>query len=98
MHPLNHKFLQYGAPIVVLTGALAGLLAPFVIKAFGILQINPGIGSKALHEFAEEVHEIAFDALVILILVHAGFHLWRHFWLKDNALRIMVPEPLHKYL
>jgi cytochrome b561 len=26
------------------------------------------------------------------------FHLWRHFLLKDNALRIMVPKVLHKYL
>jgi cytochrome b561 len=35
---------------------------------------------------------------MILIVAHLLFHVWRHFWLKDNALRIMVPKPLHKWL
>lgn len=97
-HPLSHKALQYGAPAMVASGALAGLAAPFAIKAFGIVPINVSFGSKTLHGWLEEVHEILFDGLLILIVVHALFHIWRHFWLKDNALRIMVPKALHKYL
>ncbi len=97
-HPLMHNTLYVGTPVMVLSGALTGLLAPFGIRAFGIVPINPAAGSKGLHGFAEEVHEIAFDALIILIVVHAVFHLWRHFLLKDNALRIMAPKALHKYL
>ncbi|WP_164658092.1 cytochrome b [Tropicibacter sp. Alg240-R139] len=98
LHPLSHKALQLGMPIVVATGAMAGLVAPFAIHAFGWLQINPGIGSKTIHDLAQEIHEIAFDALVLVVIAHIVFHLWRHLWLKDNALRIMVPRILHKYL
>ncbi|MFU1684107.1 cytochrome b [Phaeobacter piscinae] len=97
-HGLNHRVLQIGLPVMVATGALAGLLAPFAIHAFGVVPINPGVGSRSLHELAEEVHEIAFDTLLIVIVLHGVFHLWRHFLLKDNALRIMVPKLLHKYL
>lgn len=97
-HRLNHRVLQIGLPVMVATGALAGLLAPFAIKAFGLLQINPAAGSRSLHDLAQELHEIAFNALLAVIVAHALFHLWRHVLLKDNALRIMVPRVLHKYL
>ncbi len=97
-HHLSHKGLQIGLPVMVATGALAGLLAPFAIRAFGVVPINFTWGSKTLHELAEELHEIAFDALLILIIAHGIFHLWRHFLLKDNALRIMAPKVLHRYL
>lgn len=98
LHPIQHKLLQVGVPIMVASGALAGLLAPFAIEAFGVLPINPAFGSKTLHGLATEIHEIVFNALIIVIVAHALFHLWRHFLLKDNALRIMVPKALHKYL
>jgi superoxide oxidase len=97
-HPVGHKTLQIGVPVIVASGALAGLAAPFVIRAFESLPINPGFGSKGIHEFVQEVHELLFDGLILLIAVHIAFHLWRHFWLKDNALRIMIPRILHKYL
>ncbi|KAE9627670.1 cytochrome b [Parasedimentitalea maritima] len=97
-HHLSHKTLQYGVAVVVASGAVAGLVAPFAIRAFGTVPINPAFGSKWLHELAEELHEIVFDGLIIVILAHAAFHIWRHYWLKDNALRIMVPRVLHKYL
>lgn len=97
-HSLSHKALQYGLPIMVATGALTGLAAPFMIRAFGVLPITPGTAPKGLHKLAEEVHEIAFNTLLVLIIAHIAFHLWRHFVLKDNALRIMVPRALHKYL
>ena len=98
VHILKHRILQYGVPIMVGTGAFTGLAAPFAIKAFGALQINPGVGAKWLHGFAEEVHELVFNVLLFVIVAHVIFHLWRHFLLKDNALRIMVPKALHKYL
>ncbi len=97
-HVWNHKILQIGLPVMVATGGFAGLAAPFAIRAFGALPINGAFGAKAIHGLAEEIHEIVFDALIIVILAHAAFHLWRHFWLKDNALRIMVPKALHRYL
>lgn len=98
LHPTMHKALYIGVPVMVGSGALTGLLAPFAISGFGIIPINPGIGFESLHDLASEVHEIIFDGIVIVILAHAAFHLWRHYMLKDNALRIMVPKILHKYL
>ena len=97
-HPLGHKALQIGLVVVVASGALAGLVAPFAIHAFGLMPINPGIGGKGLHELVTEIHEIVFDGMIFLIVAHALFHIWRHLLLKDNALRIMVPKLLHKYL
>lgn len=97
-HRLNHIALQIGVPIVVASGAFAGLAAPFAIRAFDVLPINPGFGGKGIHDFATEIHEIVFDALIVLIIVHALFHIWRHLRLKDNALRIMVPKILHRWL
>lgn len=97
-HTLSHKVLQYGVPVMVATGAFSGLAAPFVIRAFGTVPINPGIGGKGLHKFAGEIHEVVFNALLFVIVAHVLFHVWRHFLLKDNALRIMAPKPLHKYL
>lgn len=97
-HSFSHLALQTGLPLVVLTGALAGLAAPFAIKAFGLLQLNPAFRVRGVHKLAKELHEIAFDALAIIIIAHALFHIWRHLRLHDNALRIMFPKFLHKYL
>ncbi|MCP5074422.1 MAG: cytochrome b [Rhodobacteraceae bacterium] len=98
LHPVMHKALYWGVPMMVLSGALTGLAAPFAIRAFGAMPINFTAGSKTLHKLAEEAHEVVFNALILLIIAHALFHIWRHYWLKDNALRIMVPKPLSKYL
>jgi len=98
LYPWGHKALYVGTPIMVLTGALAGFAAPYVIRAFGVLPINPGFGGQSLHGFFEDVHEIAFNALIAVIVVHVIFHLWRHFGLRDNALRIMTPRFLHRFL
>ena len=97
-YPLMHKALYIGMPVMMITGGLLGLAAPYVIKGFGIIPLGAGNGGKGLYDFLEEIHEIAFDALIIGIVLHAVFHIWRHYWLKDNALRIMAPKILHKYL
>ena len=98
IYPYAHKFLYIATPLLVLTGALAGFAAPYVIRAFGLFPINPGFGGRSIHEFFVQIHEIAFDILVIAIVAHILFHLWRHFRLKDNALRIMMPKVLHRWL
>ena len=91
--------LYYALPLMVLTGLATGLAAPFLILGFGLIPLNlEGIGSPQLMAIAEDIHEIAFDGLLILIVAHSGFHLWRHFRLKDNALRLILPSALHRYL
>ncbi len=97
-HHRLHQALYIGVPVMVLSGALTGLLAAFLIQAFGVLPINFAGGSKTLNNLAEDVHELVFDALIIVTLAHTAFHLWRHYLLKDNALRIMAPRILRNYL
>lgn len=97
-HPLLHKAMMWGLPAVVLSGALAGFAAPFAIRAFDVLPLFPGVGSKWLHGVFEEVHEIVFNGLIIVLVAHVVFHIWRHYMVKDNALRIMAPKALHRYL
>ena len=97
-HGLMHKVLIWGLTAVVLSGALAGFAAPFAIHLFGVIPFFPGIGTQQVHALVEEIHEVAFDALMIALVIHVAFHLWRHYMLKDNALRIMAPKALHRYL
>jgi len=44
------------------------------------------------------LHVYQFYALALLVVAHAGFHIWRHLHLRDNALRIMAPKVLHRFL
>lgn len=85
-------------PSVVLSGALAGFAAPFAIKAFDVLPLFLGSESDGLLSVFEEIRENTFDALIIVLVVHVGFHVWRQYMVKDNALRIMLPKVLHRYL
>lgn len=98
LHPIMHKALYIGLPIMMVTGGLTGLLAPFALNAFGAVPLSLQTGPRWFYEFLQEVHELAFNGLIALIVVHTLFHLWRHYLLKDNALRIMVPRRFHKYL
>ena len=42
---------------MMLTGGLAGLMAPYPVLGFGVVPLNFGIGSAGLHDIAEEVEE-----------------------------------------
>ena len=97
-HPLMHKGMYWLVLAMVLSGGLIGLFAPYSILAFGAFPISPNFDVKLLHELAEEVHEVLFDLCIYAVVAHAIFHIWRHCRLKDNALRIMAPKALHKYL
>jgi cytochrome b561 len=97
-HAIGHKAMHIALPVMVMTGALTGFAAPYVIKAFGVLPINGGWGAKGIHGFFEEIHEVSFNIMLGAIVVHAAFHIWRHVVVKDNALRIMMPKRLHKFL
>jgi len=87
-HPWMHRALYLGMPVMML----------YVVRAFGLVPMGTGNGTKSWNYFFEDMHELAFNVLIAMIVAHAAFHLWRHFWLKDNALRIMVPKLLHKWL
>ena len=97
-HVWGHRLLMYILPGVVLSGALAGVGAPYVIYAFDVIPINPGIGNRDLHDMLNEIHELAFNITLFFGLAHGAFHLWRHLWLRDNALRLILPKAMHRWL
>lgn len=97
-HHWGHRALYWAMPIMMLTGGLAGLVAPYPVEGFNMIPLNFGIGTEGLHDIATEIHEIAFDALTILVIAHIAFHLWRHYLLRDHALKIMAPKRLHRWL
>lgn len=99
MHRVVNTGLYWLLPLTVLTGGAAGLAADYPVLGFGVIPLNPaGWGGPGLHDIAEEVHEIAFNVTTLMIIVHLVFHVWRHVRLRDNALRIMAPKILHRFL
>jgi len=98
VHPIIHKGLHWLLVAMMATGGLIGLFAPYMILAFGVIPFVPNLDIKSLWDLMEELHELVFDLLLIAIFAHAFFHIWRHFWVRDNALRIMVPKALHRFL
>jgi cytochrome b561 len=97
-HPWLHKSLYWIVLAMVLSGGLIAVFAPYTVLAFGRFPFAPSIDLKVLHELVQEVHELLFNLALIGIGLHASFHIWRHYMLRDNALRIMAPAQLHKYL
>lgn len=98
VHQLLHKALIYGLFGVAITGFLLGLTSPRLLKAGGFLPIAPPLNLREANEIIGQIHIYEFYLLALIASVHAVFHIWRHVALKDNALRIMVPKALHRFL
>ena len=98
VHRPLHLCLIWGVFLVAFGGFLLGLTASFQMKAGGFVPIGVPLNLPGAHHWIGLVHIYQFYALAGLVVFHAGFHLWRHLRLKDNALRIMVPKVLHRYL
>ncbi|MEO0361842.1 MAG: cytochrome b/b6 domain-containing protein [Pseudomonadota bacterium] len=97
-HQLVHKTLIWGLFGVAATGFLLGLTSSTLLKAGGFLPIAPPMGWRQMNEIVGTIHIFEFYLLAAIALAHAAFHLWRHLKLKDNALRIMAPKALHRFL
>lgn len=98
VHWWMHRFIIWGLFVVALTGFLLGLTANRLLLAGGFLPIAPPLNLPELNDWIGFIHILEFYGLGLLIGVHAAFHFWRHFWLGDNALRIMVPKWFHRFL
>lgn len=98
LHQWLHKTLIWGLFGVAITGFLLGLTSARLLKAGGFLPIAPPLGLKQANEIIGQIHIYEFYLLAVIALVHAAFHIWRHIRLRDNALRIMVPRALHRFL
>lgn len=98
IHRPLHLTLVWGLFGVAFTGFLLGLTASRVLFAGTILPIAPPLGLPEANRWAGTVHTLEFYALAGVVAFHAGFHIWRHFHLRDNALRIMAPRALQRFL
>lgn len=97
-HKTLHRTIIWGLCGVALTGFLLGLTSSKLLRAGGFLPIAPPMGWPRANEIAGKLHIYEFYILGVIVAIHAGFHIWRHFRLRDNALRIMAPKILHKFL
>lgn len=98
IHQLLHKALIWGLFGVAVTGFLLGLTSARLLKAGGFLPIAPPLGLHDANEIVGRIHIYEFYLLAVIAAVHAAFHVWRHLRLQDNALRIMFPKVLHRFL
>ena len=97
-HPIMHKTLIWGIFLVALTGFGLGLTSSVLLWAGGIIPIAPPLGLPDWNDLIGAFHSLEFYLLGAIVAFHAGFHIWRHIVLGDNALRIMAPKRFHKYL
>ncbi len=97
-HQVLHKVLIYGLFGVAITGFLLGLTSSTLMRAGGFLPIAPPLGLHRANEIVGRIHIVEFYILACIVVIHAGFHIWRHLRLRDNALRIMAPRVLHRWL
>ena len=98
VHRGLHLAIVWGLFGVALSGFLLGLTSPVLLKAGGFLPIAPPLGLKELNHLVGRIHIYEFYLLAALVAGHAVFHVWRHLRLRDNALRIMAPRRLHRFL
>ena len=98
LHQVMHKALIWGLFLIAVGGFLLGLTSSRLLKAGGFLPIAPPMGMRETHEIIGTLHIYEFYLVAAIAAFHAAFHIWRHVRLRDNALRIMVPRALHKYL
>ncbi len=97
-HRIIHKALIWGIFLVALTGFLLGLTSSTLLFAGGFVPIAPPLGLPRANDWVGLVHSVEFYGLAALAVAHAAFHIWRHVWLGDNALRIMLPKALGRFL
>ena len=93
-----HKTLIWGIFGVALTGLLIGVTSTVQLWAGGIVPIAVPLDMPRANDLVGLIHSIEFYALAGIALAHAAFHIWRHLRLRDNALRIMAPKVLHRFL
>ena len=98
VHRIMHLTIIWGLFGVALTGFLLGLTSSVLLWAGGIVPIAPPMGWPKANDIVGKVHEVEFYLLAGIVAFHAAFHIWRHLHLKDNALRIMAPKRLHRFL
>lgn len=88
----GHGLLYLLLFVLPFSGWLMSSAAGYPTGLFGLFQFPALIGGNHdLHEALEEVHETLFNTVVVLAGLHALAAVFHHFWMKDDALRRMLP-------
>lgn len=98
IHRPLHLTIIWGLFGVAVTGFLLGLTASRILFAGTILPIAPPLGLPEANQWVGTLHTVEFYALGVVVAGHAAYHIWRHYHLRDNALRIMAPKVLGRFL
>ena len=82
--------LLFAIPI---SGWVLNSAAGFPLQWFHLVNLPHIVGeSHALHEAAEEAHELLFWALALLVVAHAGAAVYHHVFQRDATLARMLPR------
>jgi cytochrome b561 len=88
---LVHWGLYATVFVQLLSGVLVTLTAGSGLPFYGIFKIHLGVErDEDAHHFWEEVHELAWIAIALLLVVHVLGALYNHFVLKNDVLRRMT--------
>ena len=87
--------VHWGLYVVVFAQLVSGVLLTATggsgLPFFGLFKIHLGFErDKAAHRFWEEIHEYAWRAIAVLLVVHVVGALYNHFVLKNDVLRRMT--------
>ena len=73
-------------------GVLQAAYIDYPVLAFGVIEYSGlAIDNKDSFMLFHRLHGLTAVLLILLLAVHAGAALGRHFYLKDNVLRRMLP-------
>ena len=101
-HWWMHRLIIWNLFGIALGGFLLGLTASRQFKAGTWLPFAPPLGAEWdlawAHDAIGTLHIMQFYALGLLVIAHAAFHVWRHVHVRDNALKVMAPRALHRWL
>lgn len=89
---LGHSILYAFMVLMPLSGWLMSNAAGHQVGVFGWFNLPQLVApDRALAGVFHEVHEIAANVLIVLLLAHVGAALVHHFWFRDDTLRKMLP-------
>jgi cytochrome b561 len=97
-HVWLHRVIIWDVFLVAVGGFFIGLTASRQLWAGNIVPIAVPLNMPQTHDIIGTFHTVKFYLLAVIIAGHAAFHIWRHYGLRNNALRIMAPKALHKFL
>jgi cytochrome b561 len=90
---LTHIGLYVLLFAIPLSGWLVNSASGFPLRWFGLFPV-PSIAARDhdLHDFAEDLHEWLFWALVVVALAHAAAAIYHHLFQRDATLARMLPN------